>query len=152
MIVYLMRHGEAENYAVSDAARRLTQKGIEDCQVVVAQLKAKLPPIDRVITSPFQRAVETSAIVSANMSVPEFEVSRRLQPESDVLELLKFIDQSNAGHLLLVAHNPLLSLLVALMVDGVVQGTRALGTSHLMGVSMEVVAPGCGELLFTLTP
>lgn len=152
MILYLMRHGEAENHALSDASRELTPRGIAETRAVSAQLQISAPAIERAITSPFQRALQTSSILSAALAIPPFEVSNGLQPEADLHGLMDVIEQTESEHLLLVAHNPLLSNLLGLLVDGNLEKSRYMGTSHMACISLTLAAPGCGELLYTLTP
>lgn len=152
MIVYLMRHGAAETQALSDAARELTRQGVMDNRAVLAKLKMYSPTIDRALTSPYQRARQTSSVLRMDFPTLRFEVSKALEPESNVYDLLDLIEQTEANQLFLVGHNPLLSNLLALMLDGTLESNRQMGTSHIACVSFDVVAPGCGELLYTLTP
>lgn len=152
MIVYLMRHGAAEAQATSDAARELTRQGVMDNRAVLAKLKMYSPPLDRAFTSPYQRARQTSSVLRTDFPTLRCEVNTALEPESNVYDVLDLIEQSAANQLFIVSHNPLLSKLLGLMLDGTLETHRHMGTSHIACVSFDVVAPGCGELLYTLTP
>ncbi|MFT6092146.1 MAG: phosphohistidine phosphatase [Pseudohongiellaceae bacterium] len=152
MIIYLMRHGEAEQQALSDPARELTRKGIMDNRSAIAKLNQHAPEIDRALTSPYQRSRQTCSALRMSYPKLSFEVSRALEPEAGVYDLLDEIEKIDAKQVFLISHNPLISNLLALIVDGTLETNRHMGTSHIACVSMDIVAPGCAELLYTLTP
>ena len=55
--VYFIRHAESDISIRDEAMRPLTEKGMRDCLLVTEYLSDK--NIDRVISSPFKRAVDT---------------------------------------------------------------------------------------------
>lgn len=67
MIVYLVRHGQAEDQAASglDRDRRLTHAGRERMQVIGRGLSRLDIQPDQILTSPFPRASETAQIIAA---------------------------------------------------------------------------------------
>ncbi|MFT4886300.1 MAG: phosphohistidine phosphatase [Pseudohongiellaceae bacterium] len=152
MMIYLMRHGEAEGQALSDPARELTRKGVMDNRSAIAKLKQRAPEIDRAITSPYQRARQTCSAVRLAYPQLRFEVNKALEPEAGVYDLMDEIEKIDAMQVFLISHNPLISNLLALIVDGTLETSRHMGTSHIACVSMDIVAPGCAELLYMLTP
>lgn len=152
MMIYLMRHGEAEQQALTDPARELTRQGVLDSRAVVAKLIQYSPMIDVALMSPYQRAKQTSSALRVHFPELRFDVSKDLEPEASVYDLLDKIEQLEAMQVFIVSHNPLISNLLALIVDGTLETDRHMGTSHIACVSMDIVAPGCGELLYTLTP
>lgn len=152
MIIYLMRHGEAEQQALSDPARELTHRGVMDNRAVVAKLNQHGPMIDVALTSPYQRARQTSSALRKGFPQLRMQVSRDLEPESDPYDLLDKIEQIDAMQVFLVSHNPIISNLLAILVDGTLETNRHMGTSHIACLSTDIVAPGCAELLYTLTP
>ena len=152
MMIYLMRHGEAEKQALSDSARELTRQGVMDNQAVIAKLNQHAPIIDLAIMSPYQRARQTSSTLRMYFPKLRFEVSKDLEPEASVYDLLDKIEHTQAKQVFLISHNPLISNLLALMVDGTLETSRHMGTSHITCVSMDIVVPGCAELIYTLTP
>lgn len=152
MMVYLMRHGEAEQQALSDPARELTHKGGVDNRAVVAKLIQHSPMIDVALTSPYQRARQTSSALRMKFPQLRMQVSKDLEPEASAYDLLDKIEQMDAMQVFLISHNPIISNLLAIMVDGTLETNRHMGTSHIACVSMDIVAPGCAELLYTLTP
>ena len=61
-MIYLLRHGDAEDGSGDDAARRLTGKGREQARAAGAALAALGAGIDACLTSPKLRAAETAAL------------------------------------------------------------------------------------------
>ncbi|MGC6177625.1 histidine phosphatase family protein [Lacrimispora sp. 38-1] len=55
--IYFIRHAEPDYTNHSDAERQLTQKGIEDSELVTSYLRDR--DIDVVFSSPYKRAVDT---------------------------------------------------------------------------------------------
>lgn len=62
MDLYLMRHGIAEEWdpARPDAQRALTEEGVAKLERAVLGMRALGIQFDRVLTSPWRRAVETA--------------------------------------------------------------------------------------------
>ena len=152
MMIYLMRHGEAEQKALSDPARELTRKGVMDNRSVIAKLSQHAPEIDRALTSPYQRARQTCSALQVSYPQLSFEVSEALEPEAGVYDLLDEIEKIDVMQVFLISHNPLISNLLALLVDGTLATSSDMETSHIACVSMDIVAPGCGKVLYTLSP
>jgi len=71
MLLYLLRHAEAEVLAASDAARRLTPKG--DAQAARVGKFCRRQGIEPsvVLTSPVTRARQTAEIVTGNLAGAE---------------------------------------------------------------------------------
>lgn len=152
MLIYLLRHGEAEANAASDAARELTPEGVVKTRAMLQKFVARKPRIDKALMSPLQRARQTAALVSHAVPGVRFDVERGLEPDNDAHTLLAIIERLDAKELLLVGHNPLLSTLLSLLIDGNLRATRPVGTSQLYCVEMDFFAPGCGEIVYTLVP
>ncbi len=72
MLIYLLRHAEAEVLAASDHARRLTPKGDEQALRVgkFCRRQGIEPPV--ILSSPVTRALQTAQIVAK--SLPEAEL------------------------------------------------------------------------------
>ncbi|PCH59595.1 MAG: phosphohistidine phosphatase SixA [SAR86 cluster bacterium] len=152
ILLYLMRHGEAEPAFSTDSARRLTARGISQSQSVVQDFIVRRPQIQKAVMSPFARAQETAAIIEKSFDNMVFATELKLTPEGDVNALLSSIESFNVPSLLLVSHNPLMSKLLSLLVNGNLHNPMIMGTSHLACVSMDVVAPGCATLEYLLEP
>lgn len=109
MKLFLLRHAEAA-YGPPDPERQLTEAGHRMARDLAAFIADK-PALhaDSIWVSPYARAQQTAAPIIRQLSavvtiVPE------LVPEADPHALLRRL-KSQEGSLLLVGHNPLLSIL-----------------------------------------
>ncbi len=100
-MIYLLRHGEAEDGHGDDAARRLTEKGerqARDAGLALAELGAG---IDACLASPMVRALDTARLACEALGV-EAEVTAALAGgRFDALDLA-----AGRGDVLLVGHEP----------------------------------------------
>ena len=105
----LLRHGIAvERVEGGDTADRpLTAKGRRRTQAVIEALVAGGMELDRLVTSPYDRALETAKIALQAGLAPVLESDDRLCPGGSAAELL--LDYS--GSIALVGHEPDLGLL-----------------------------------------
>jgi phosphohistidine phosphatase len=103
-VIYLLRHGEAEDGHGDDAARRLTEKGerqARDAGLALAELGAE---IDACLASPRVRALETARLACKALGI-EVEVTEALQGGPfDARDLA-----AGRGDVLLVGHEPVFS-------------------------------------------
>jgi phosphohistidine phosphatase len=77
-VIYLLRHGDAEPGNGDDAARRLTEKGERQSEVVGRALAALGAEIDACLTSPKVRAVDTARLACAALGLaPEVAAELR---------------------------------------------------------------------------
>lgn len=152
MLVYLLRHGIAQNRASSDAARELTREGILQTQAVVEKFKQHAPQLDMAIVSPYIRARQTASCVQLAFPDLQFDVDARIKPSGDVIGVMDAIEGFGVQQLLLVGHNPLLSNLLVHLVDKLPQVNSYMRNSMLVCVNIDFVAPGCGEIVFNIEP
>lgn len=156
MQLTLMRHGEAETRAISDASRRLTKNGRKENLATAAQLLSHEPIFSHALHSPYLRAKETADDLNGVLQNLHFENSELLTPDIPVASLLnhleQFCRQQQVSSLLLIGHNPLLSRLLSLLVDGSQDGSRYLDTSNLVCLNVEMLAPACAEINYWLQP
>ena len=152
MLLYLVRHGNADRRAASDPERELTPHGIAQNRAAVKKFFLQSPDLTKGIMSPYERARQTAAEFTLAFPSVEFEVSDRITPEADPYDTMNLIEENQQHNLLMVSHNPLLSDLLSLLVDGTTQTDRQIGTSTIVCVMMDIVAPGCGEIKYTLGP
>ena len=145
-----MRHGKADRSAISDEGRELTSEGVAQNRAVVKKLFSQSPIIDKGFVSPFERAKQTA--VDFHLTFPDVELEETwlLIPESDPYDVLNLLEENQGHHVILIAHNPLLSRLCSLLVDGTMEGTRQVETSNALCIIMDIIAPGCGELKYVL--
>jgi phosphohistidine phosphatase len=154
MNLYLLRHGEAETRASSDAARQLTIKGREDVEYVAKQFAARQLPLEQCFVSPYMRASQTAEVFLRQLSVVVPRTTTELLvPEVRASTVIDFLNKSiQAQHVLLVSHNPLLSELNAMLTEGNINDMYILATSELVCISLDVVGLGMGSTSFRLMP
>lgn len=152
MLIYLVRHGIADESGISDQARELTREGVMQTRAMVEKFKPQAPELDVAMMSPYSRATQTASILRQAIPDIRFRPERRISPEGDAYDVMDLLEQVNAQQILLVSHNPLLANLLCLLVDGTLESGRGFQPSHLVCVEMDVVAPGCGRIMYTLTP
>ena len=107
--VDLLRHGRAEPAgAGGDTARTLTVSGAEAVRRLGERLATEGWWPDRVLASPYRRALETAELVLAAAGVARgIERSKSLEPECDPADLELLLAAEPAAHVLLVSHQPL---------------------------------------------
>jgi phosphohistidine phosphatase len=112
-VIYLLRHGDAEEGMGDDAARRLTPKGERQARAAGEALAALSTAVDACLTSPKVRAVDTARLACEALG---------LKPET-AEELRGGCFDSSAlaggrGDVLLVGHEPDFSAEVARLTGG----------------------------------
>lgn len=101
MLIYLLRHGDAEDGDGDDAARRLTAKGESQARAAGQALAALGANIDTCLASPRVRAAETARLACEALGI-EPEIATELRGGSfDPLALA-----TGRGDVLLVGHEP----------------------------------------------
>ena len=129
MIIYTMRHGEAEPYKADDKSRVLTAFGESQAKnagkwIAKQQQKAKqVSSIEVALVSPYVRTQQTLEHLSAHVDIQTSITSDLITPMGKVQEVHDFIDglllqQPQLQSLLLVTHMPLVSLLSDHMCSG----------------------------------
>lgn len=111
MEVTVIRHGTAEDRARTDADRALTAIGREEAERAGDRLAASGTVVDSIITSPYLRARQTAELVAARLGfVGEIDIDEALCPDASpdgVWDLLA--GRTGRRHVILVAHEPILS-------------------------------------------
>lgn len=124
MQVFIMRHGEAENFAPSDAERALTTKGEQQTIAMAEWLSSQLTnDIDYVLVSPYLRAQQTWQAIEKTLPInAHVETCEEITPyghSDDVAEYLKaLISTKSLKSVLVVSHLPLVGYLTAELVPG----------------------------------
>jgi phosphohistidine phosphatase len=107
-VIYLLRHGDAEEGVGDDAARRLTPKGERQARAAGKALAALGAAPDACLTSPKVRAADTAQLACEALE-PEPEIAEELRGgpfDSTALA-------AGRGDVLLVGHEPDFSTEVA---------------------------------------
>jgi phosphohistidine phosphatase len=100
-VIFLLRHGEAEDGDGDDAARRLTVKGERQARDAGLALAALGVGIEACLASPKVRALETARLACEALGV-EVEVTEALRGGPfNALDL-----SAGRGEVLLVGHEP----------------------------------------------
>jgi phosphohistidine phosphatase len=100
-VIWLLRHGDAEDDAADDASRELTRKGQRQAKDAGRALAALGIQVDTCLSSPKVRAAETARLACAELGV-EIEIDERLRGgDFDPAELA-----AGRGEVLLVGHEP----------------------------------------------
>jgi phosphohistidine phosphatase len=101
LVIYLLRHGEAEDDNGDDAARRLTEKGERQARAAGRALADLGVGIEACLASPKVRALETARLACEALGV-EVEVTEALRGGPfNALDL-----GAGRGEVLLVGHEP----------------------------------------------
>ena len=147
MIIFVMRHGEAEPYKQDDTSRHLTGFGVTQVEHAAKWMKAALngvslaPHFDLALVSPYVRTQETIAsvleFVSASKVIETAAITPMQSPESvqDLIDGYLMAD-SQLNSMLIVSHMPLVSLLSDLLSHGF--NARIFDTADVLMIDYDV--------------
>ena len=144
----IVRHAKAERPAgVADEDRPLTRRGHADAAAAGAWLAARGYRPDLVLCSPARRTRQTWRAVAAALTAsgaPEVHFDDALYhgDTKDALDLLRRVP-ATARSVLLVGHNPTVSMLSSLLAGGTDGDSDGLRTS---GIAVHVHDGGWAEL------
>lgn len=154
MKIFIMRHGEAEHYASSDAERQLTDRG-RSASAAVAQACTQqgAKQFDKVIVSPYIRAQQTWQEIAPYFDANSIEISEDITPYGDSEQVAEYV-QAIAEHeklesILLVSHLPLVGYLTAEFVTDMVP--PMFPTSGLICIDYSLEKCN-GEVVFNIQP
>ncbi|MDB0051564.1 hypothetical protein N9F57_01595 [Gammaproteobacteria bacterium] len=95
------------------------------------------------------RAATDSAVIT---QFSDLTLDESIKPGGNVYSVLDAIEGLDVQQLLVVSHNPSLSNLLPVMVDGTMGSHRCVDNATLHCVSMDVIASRCGEIAYSLEP
>jgi phosphohistidine phosphatase len=149
--VYIMRHGLAESGAGGpDDERRLTPEGVAQMRRAVVGLGRMGVQIDRIVTSPLKRTVQTAALVAEGLA-PEARLleSEALSTNGSAMATLDELlsTHQGVGRILLVGHLPEVASLVGLLVLGEARGSFSFAPGSLARVDFEGAVGSGGGIL-----
>ncbi|MBW8060520.1 MAG: histidine phosphatase family protein [Solirubrobacterales bacterium] len=107
-VIYLLRHGDAEDGDGDDAARRPTAKGERQAEAAGRALAGLGAEIDACLASPKVRAVETARLACRALGIEPKTAPELRGGGFDALALA-----TGRGNVLLVGHEPDLSVEIA---------------------------------------
>lgn len=159
MKVYIVRHGKAENESPSlrDSDRILTARGVEQARFLGAQIVRNPLKPSLVLASPVTRALETARIIHSAVNC-RFDTDDRLrvdEPVSSAVDLLTNVAFPASGTpvecLVLVGHNPQVSELCEVLVNGIGAARFLFRTGEAMLLELNRVnLIGSGKLIAQL--
>ena len=120
MDIVFVRHGIAEDFAVSDDARALTIEGREKIALVARFLAEKVDGVDLVMASPLVRAQQTAEIIASHLPAALFRTEPELHYDTlpdDTLSMLARVAR-DAQTAICVGHEPNLSSVISLALAG----------------------------------
>jgi phosphohistidine phosphatase len=109
LVIYFLRHGDAEHETQDDSARRLTEKGERQSEAAGRALAALGADVAVCLSSPKVRAEQTARLACEHLDEVEVEIAAQLRGGPfDPVELT-----AGRGDVLLVGHEPDFSNAVA---------------------------------------
>ncbi|MBA3894174.1 MAG: histidine phosphatase family protein [Gemmatimonadales bacterium] len=159
MLLLLVRHANAAERDPAqwpdDRDRPLTDKG-RKVQAEVSRFlrKRDLSP-SLVLTSPWTRAVQTAEILVEVALVGQPPVPcEPLARDPDLIRLQDFVgNRAGPAIVALVGHSPWMEDLASLLLGGTGTSVRTdFPKSGVMGIEVERLEPGAGELRFFVRP
>jgi len=156
----LMRHGEAESSAPTDAQRRLTGRGRDMVNAHCIRLKSKLLKsqleISRIMTSPYVRAQQTAELAQAVLSEGgrevRVEIWDQVTPNGKNEIVAKQLSDLEDSSVLLVTHQPFISHFIAYLIGADSSRSVVMQTASIVMIQQEVVMPGAGSLEWVFPP
>lgn len=149
MVVYFLRHADAEPQAADDFQRRLTAKGLEQADKVGRfVLRYGLIP-GVIVSSPVVRAVQTARAVARHLGdcdvMQEGWLACGMTPEGCLRGLRDF-----AAHdaVMLVGHEPDFGEAIAALVGMASPDAIKIRKASLTAVDVASLEPGAGQLQF----
>ena len=124
MRIFIMRHGEAQNFAPSDAERPLTTRGELESKQMANQLAPHLgEKLDIVWVSPYLRAQQTWQVMADQLPAAKAVLNiDEITPYGEAEEVAAYLKATIAVErpetVLLVSHLPLVGYLTAEVVSG----------------------------------
>jgi phosphohistidine phosphatase len=127
MRVTVIRHGTAEDRAATDAERALTPRGRDEVAAAADRLAAlggEAP--DSIVASPLVRARQSAEIVARRLAFTgAVQIDDALVPDAEPAGVWELVAGLGARwHVVLVAHEPILSAVCALLTGTAVSTLR----------------------------
>ena len=159
MDLYVFRHGPAEERDPTrwrdDAERPLTEEGVRETRRAAKGFARIVGGVDRIVSSPAERALATAKILSESFEVPRrVEVHEPIEPGAPATAVLEKAhdDGRGDGSMLFVGHEPTLGEAVALGITG--EAVTLVRLSRAGAAALEfsgAIVPGGATLGWLLT-
>ncbi len=149
MKLWILRHGEAQAHARSDAERSLTEHGRGEVLRSAAHLIGQ--PISSIIASPYVRAQQTAQLVREALG---FQADIRtvpwLTPDANPPQVLEHLDTDD--NVLLVSHQPLVGSLISFLQHGHLRQSQPMHTASLAELEGDFPLAGLMSLVSVKNP
>ena len=152
MQIYIMRHGQAEMMAYSDAERNLTDMGRLESELMAKYLVEQDVSLDAVLVSPYVRAQQTWESVSPFFEgVTNIQILTCLTPSGSArktVDELLALQAQGVKSVMIISHLPLVGYIVGELAPAA--GVPAFSTSAIGHLSLSD-EDGLAELLSLTT-
>jgi phosphohistidine phosphatase len=112
-VIWLLRHGDAEDSAEDDASRKLTEKGRRQAETAGKALAALGVELDACLTSPKVRARDTAEVACRELGAEAEQTDALRGGEFEVADVA-----AGRGEVMLVGHEPDFSRAIAAATGG----------------------------------
>lgn len=151
MKVVIVRHGQAESHAPSDAERNLSSYGREQSWRLGQLLKLQNFNPELLWVSPYTRTQQTADELQQSLAIGEGEAVPRetvdfLVPDAQPGQVVEKIANCSVENLLIVSHQPLVSTLVGLLASSDRCAVPPMLPSTVAMLEAESPYAGCFEL------
>src|SRR5579875_2142619 len=153
MIIYLLRHGQAEPKADSpdktDVSRRITQEGARQVRKVSELAKKLGARPDIFVSSPFISAEIAREVLNPSA---ELRIDNSLEPESEPPRVYEYLSglEKDFGSPLLVTHIPLLGKLVSDLLGCSLNIVTESSSLLRIDSKTHLISPSSGTLVWLL--
>jgi phosphohistidine phosphatase len=157
MKLYLLRHGEAAEHGdpqFKETERPLTPKGIQRTKQLTHALREMEISFDAILSSPLVRARQTAEIVGRGLG-EKVQLTDTLAPSGNMGKLVEQVNaiQPVPQSVVLVGHEPYLSVLISLLCTGGPDLPLKLKKGALCRLEVESLTTGkCAILEWLLQP
>lgn len=151
MLLYLLRHAEAEPHRAEDFSRKLTANGEKQARTVGSYLAEREIRPDLILTSPVLRAKQTAILAAKELQIDvpteETWLACGMNPERALAELAGY---TRLGSIMIVGHEPDFSALVAHLLDLGSSGSVNISKASLTCIEFSRPVAGSGLLRFLI--
>ena len=160
MDLLIIRHAAAENredfarHGRPDDGRPLTRRGIERMKMAARGLTTLALPIERLVSSPAVRAMQTAEVVAPALERRQIEDEGVFAPDAPVEAAVEWLrKQPRVEGMAVVGHEPNLGELAECLIAGRPLGNMPMKKGGMTLIRFEnAIGPGEGKLVWALPP
>jgi phosphohistidine phosphatase len=146
--LYVLRHGNAEAPALgNDAARNLTELGVQEVLSSAMKFKQKNELINQVFVSPYIRAQQTAShFLDAIQYTGVTTTIDKITPSGKPIDVALWLSNLQVDSVLLITHEPFASQMIDLLADLPLPQDFTMQTATMVSVEGEILATACCQL------